>query len=323
MVGASLYLIPTTVVAGPDLANFWRDNKITNTGSPTPSRLATLKNEELPDVKTILTIGEAVTLNLVKSLTNGKTFINLYGPTEATVACTATECKGGDDVVSIGRPLPNYLAYVLDNNMQPVPCGVAGELYIGGAGLARGYIGDPTQTSSRFVPNPFSSVLRHSPAQKAVFGDKIYKTGDVVRWMHDGNLEYIGRADFQVKLRGLRIELGEIETVIAQCAGVRQSVVTVIDGAADSKILVAYVVPPACDEAEMRSHLASKLPAYMIPQAFIFMDEFPRNPSGKVERNKLPKPNLMDSREIVPPSTNDERTLLAIWYVICFYISCS
>lgn len=205
--------------------------------------------------------------------------------------------------------------------MQPVPVGVAGELYVGGAGLARGYIGDPAQTSSRFVPNPFASVLKHTPAQKAVFGDKIYKTGDVVKWLKDGNLEYIGRADFQVKLRGLRIELGEIETVIAQCEGVRQAVVMVVDGAADSKILVAYVVP-ASDESAMRAHLASKLPAYMIPQSFMFMDEFPRNPSGKVERKLLPRPSMMNSSEIVPPSTNDERTLLAIWFVSFISVFC-
>jgi acyl-coenzyme A synthetase/AMP-(fatty) acid ligase len=198
--------------------------------------------------------------------------------------------------------------------MQPVPCGVAGELFIGGAGLARGYIGDAAQTKDRFIPNPFAALLKHNPAQKAVFGDKIYRTGDLVRWLNDGSIEYIGRTDFQVKLRGLRIELGEIETVIAQCAGVRQAVVLVVDGAADSKILVAYVVPGSCDEPAMREHLASKLPAYMMPQVFVFMDEFPRNPSGKVERKLLPKPNMVNMSGIVPPSTYDERLLLQIWY---------
>ena len=237
-----------------------------------------------------------------------------YGPSEVTLSVSEIECFPHNSLITIGKTLPNYLSYILDKHMQPVPVGVPGELYIGGTGLARGYIGDPAQTKARFIPNPFAELLKHNPAQKAAFGDKIYRTGDLVRWLHDGTLEYIGRTDFQVKLRGLRIELGEIETVISQCSGVRQTVVLVVD-----EILVAYVVPASCDEPSMRTHLASKLPAYMLPQAFVFMDEFPRNPSGKVERKLLPKPNMIDMGSIVPPSTNDERALLQIWYDLPFY----
>jgi hypothetical protein len=195
--------------------------------------------------------------------------------------------------------------------MQPVPIGVAGELYIGGAGLARGYIGDPSQTQSKFVPNPFLSLLKLKDTQRAVFGDRIYKTGDLVRFLPNGEMEYIGRTDFQVKLRGLRIELGEIETVISQCEGVRQVVVMVVDGAQDNKMLVAYIVPEV-DEAAVRAHIGTKLPAYMMPQVFMMMNAFPMNTSGKVERKLLPVPQVQASARL-EPRNNKERILLEVW----------
>ena len=195
--------------------------------------------------------------------------------------------------------------------MQPVPIGVAGELYVGGAGLARGYIGDPSQTQSKFVPNPFLPLLPLNDAQRAVYGDRIYKTGDLVRYLPNGEMEYIGRTDFQVKLRGLRIELGEIETVISQCEGVRQVVVMVVDGAQDNKILVAYVVPEV-DEAAVRAHIGTKLPAYMVPQVFMMMKTFPMNTSGKVERKLLPVPEVQASARL-EPRNNKEHILLEVW----------
>jgi non-ribosomal peptide synthetase component F len=148
-----------------------------------------------------------------------------------------------NSVITIGKTLPNYLSYILDKHLQPVPIGVPGELYVGGVGLARGYFGDAQQTQAKFVPNPFFSLLPLDNAQRAFFGNRIYRTGDLVRYLPNGEMEYIGRTDFQVKLRGLRIELGEIETAISQFEGVRQVVAMVVDGQQENKLLVAYVVP--------------------------------------------------------------------------------
>jgi hypothetical protein len=227
------------------------------------------------------------------------------------VSSSEIECFAKDPLVTIGKTLPNYLSYVLDKHMQPVPIGVAGELYIGGAGLARGYIGDPAQTLSKFVPNPFLSLLPLNELQRAIYGNRIYKTGDLVRYLPNGEMEYIGRTDFQVKLRGLRIELGEIETVISQCEGVRQVVVMVVDGAQDNKMLVAYIVPEV-DEAAVRAHIGTKLPAYMVPQVFVMMSTFPMNTSGKVERKLLPVPVAQTSTRL-EPRNNKERILLEVW----------
>jgi hypothetical protein len=197
--------------------------------------------------------------------------------------------------------------------MQPVPIGVPGELYIGGVGLARGYYGDQQQTQAKFLPNPFASLLPNDNAQRAMFGNRIYKTGDLVRYMPNGEMEYIGRTDFQVKLRGLRIELGEIETAISQFAGVRQAVVMVVDGPQEkeNKLLVAYVVPEV-DETALRTHVSNKVPVYMMPQVFMMMAEFPMNTSGKVERKLLPVPKVHTGVRL-EPRNDKERILLEVW----------
>ncbi|WP_433524686.1 non-ribosomal peptide synthase/polyketide synthase [Nocardia pseudovaccinii] len=201
---------------------------------------------------------------------------NLYGPTEAAVDVTSHEVTDADvDTVPIGGPVFNTQVYVLDGRLRPVPVGVAGELYLAGAQLARGYIGRADLTSDRFVANPFGD------------GARMYRTGDLVTWRADGALEYSGRTDFQVKLRGLRIELGDIETAITGLDSIAQAVVVLGDG----QQLVAYVVADTgVDTDALKSTLSRQLPAYMVPSAFVVLDEFPLNASGKLDRKALPAP---------------------------------
>lgn len=195
--------------------------------------------------------------------------------------------------------------------MQPVPIGLPGELYTGGVGLARGYLGDPGQTQSKFIKNPFLPLLNFTDAQLSVYGDRLYKTGDIVRYRPNGEVEYIGRTDSQVKIRGVRIELGEIETVLSLCPGVQQTVVLVADGPRDSKLLVAYIAPEM-DETTLRAYVSAKLPATMVPQIFIMLREFPMSTHGKVERKLLPAPHVEGSAKEEPANQN-ERVLQEVW----------
>jgi amino acid adenylation domain-containing protein/non-ribosomal peptide synthase protein (TIGR01720 family) len=232
-------------------------------------------------------------------------WINAYGPTETTVSMTAFRASHGqtfpDGTIPIGRPIDNVTTYVLDPSLQPVPVGMDGELYIGGPGLARGYLNRPKETADKFIPSPF------------VAGERLYKTGDLVRWLPDGQLLYIGRADHQVKLRGFRIELGEIEAVLGQHAAVKQAMVMAREEA-DEMRLVAYVVARDVSEAELRSFCSEKLPRFMVPSAIMVMDEFPITPNGKVDRKALPKPvYAREVNEEAAPRTPAEEKLAAIW----------
>jgi amino acid adenylation domain-containing protein len=238
--------------------------------------------------------------------------INLYGASEnaADVTWYDTEqmCKHLVNV-PIGRPIANTQTYVLDRNLQPVPVGVTGELHVGGVGLARGYLNCPELTAEKFIPHPFSNEP----------GARLYKTGDLARYLPDGNLEYLGRLDYQVKIRGVRIELGEIETGLEQHLAVRQVVVLAQEAASGDTRLVAYIVPtqePAPTTSELHRFLTAKLPVYMVPAAFVFLDTLPLTPSGKVDRNALPQPEgsrpQLD-REFVAPHDAVERQLTHIW----------
>ncbi|MCL5995880.1 MAG: amino acid adenylation domain-containing protein, partial [Chloroflexi bacterium] len=257
--------------------------------------------------------GEALTVDLQERL-----FValpvelhNLYGPTEASIDATFWTCKPGDHraVVPIGRPIANTQVYVLDHNMQPVPVGVPGELYIGGAGLARGYLYRPDLTTGRFIPDPFCQES----------GARLYKTGDLVRYLPDGNLEFLGRMDGQVKVRGFRIELGEIETVLGQHQTVRRAAVLAREFAPNDRRLVAYVVPAEPNRAslagEWRAFLKSRLPDYMLPSAFVTLNELPLTPNGKVDRRALPAPELhtQTDQTCVAPCTPTEELLEGIW----------
>ncbi|MEA2665586.1 MAG: hypothetical protein QOI11_2530, partial [Candidatus Eremiobacteraeota bacterium] len=228
---------------------------------------------------------------------------NLYGPTETTIWSAACRLLPGTGV-SIGRPIANTQLYVLDAALQPVPVGVAGEICIGGAGLARGYFGRPGLTAERFVPSPFA------------LGERLYRTGDVARWQPDGTIEFLGRADHQVKLRGHRVELGEIETVLAQIGGVEQAVVTAREAKSGDMRLVAYVVGANLPGASsLRAALRDLLPDHMIPSAFVALPVLPLTPNGKVDRKLLPEPveaaraPFAAPRQAVPA----EAELAALW----------
>ncbi|CBN55480.1 CrpC (fragment) [Kamptonema sp. PCC 6506] len=198
-----------------------------------PSVLAVLPFNKLPALRTIIVGGEACSPDLIVKWSSGRRFFNAYGPTESTVCATIAECTDSKEPPSIGRPIANTQVYILDAQKQLVPIGVPGELYIGGAGLARGYLNQPELTSDRFIPNPFSHES----------GSRLYKTGDLARYLPDGNIEFLGRIDHQVKIRGFRIELGEIEAVLSQHTAVRQAIVVNREDVPGDKRLVAYIVP--------------------------------------------------------------------------------
>jgi amino acid adenylation domain-containing protein len=230
--------------------------------------------------------------------------INHYGPTENTVVSTCAQATSGN-VPSIGKPIANARVYVLDEEFQPVPVGMAGELYVGGASLARGYVNRPDLTAERFVPDPFSNLA----------GKRLYQTGDVVRFLADGHLEFLGRKDHQVKLRGFRIELGEIENTLGGHPQVKQAVAMVRDEGAAEKRLVAYVVPqdPAAppDTNELRTYLQAKLPAYMVPSSWVELQELPLMANGKLNCEALPSPRRRAETHR-PPRTPREEKLCGI-----------
>jgi surfactin family lipopeptide synthetase C len=237
--------------------------------------------------------------------------VNLYGPTESTTATTTCTVKEvSDDMVAlpIGRVIANTQVYILDQELRPTPIGVPGELYIGGDGLAQGYLNCPELTAEKFVPNPFSNVS----------GQRLYKTGDLVRYLPDGNIEFLGRIDNQVKIRGFRIEPGEIEAVLAQSPDIKGAAVVVSEDPLGNKCLIAYVIPdqdePSVDK--LRSFLKEKLPHYMIPAAFVMLKAFPLNPNGKLDHKALPEPDLLSqngSATLVAPRNPFELQLTQIW----------
>ncbi len=234
--------------------------------------------------------------------------LNLYGPTEACVDASAYEVNEVQlsDKVPIGLPLPNYRLHILDHTWDLLPVGVAGELYISGAGLARGYLNRPELTAERFVPNPYGEA-----------GSRLYRTGDLARYRPDGNLEYLGRIDHQVKVRGFRIELGEIEARLLEHPEVREAVLLAREDNPEDKRLVAYVVAQAERPSieTLRAHLQGVLPDYMVPAAFVFLEALPLTPNGKVDRKALPSPDLEGrlAHQYVAPRNATEELLAGIW----------
>ncbi|HEX2081289.1 MAG TPA: amino acid adenylation domain-containing protein [Longimicrobium sp.] len=233
----------------------------------------------------------------------GAALYNEYGPTEGTVWCTVHGCRdeGGPRPVPIGRPVPGSRVYVLDRTGAPVPAGVAGEAHVGGGGVARGYLGRPSLTAERFVPDPFAPEP----------GARMYRTGDRVRWLPGGELEFLGRIDHQVKIRGFRIEPGEIDAALRQHPGVRDGAVLVREDAPGKKRIVAYVVGDADAEA-LRAHLRQRLPDYMVPGAFVALDALPLTPNGKLDRSALPAPALQ-AGAYVAPRTETERVVAQVF----------
>ena len=255
--------------------------------------------------------GEAMTGDLKEQLmATGAKVWNLYGPTETTIWSTVKRLDP-DGPPSIGRPLANTQIYILNRSLQPTPVSVAGELYIGGAGLARGYLNRPELTADRFIPHPFSDEP----------GARLYKTGDLVRYLPNGDIEYLDRIDLQIKIRGFRIELGEIETVLGQYPSVRQAVVAARENPSGEKGLIAYVVlekdlgkSPPVRLDEVREFLRRSLPAYMIPATFVLVDELPKSPAGKIDRKALHELQSLDQgKPFVAPSTPTELLVAGIW----------
>jgi acyl-coenzyme A synthetase/AMP-(fatty) acid ligase/acyl carrier protein len=296
-----------SMLPGPSLIQLLRDFEIT-TVALLPSVLAVLPANELPALRTVIAAGEACSRDLLAKWSSGRRFFNGYGPTECTVCTTMIECTDSKVAPPIGRPLPNTQVYILDAQKQLVPIGVPGELYIGGVGVTRGYLNRPELTADRFIPNPFSNDS----------GSRLYKTGDLVRYLRDGNIEYLGRIDHQVKIRGFRIELGEIEAVLRQHRAVEDAVVIGQEYDLHDKRLVAYVVPSqeqVLSTSELRHYLKQKLPDHMVPSAFVRLEALPLTPNDKVDRRALPMPDRIRSVEetFAPPLTPFEEALAGIW----------
>ncbi|WP_170229880.1 non-ribosomal peptide synthase/polyketide synthase [Polyangium fumosum] len=257
----------------------------------------------------VLCGGEAMTPDLAAKLARrASTVRNVYGPTETTIWSAQYRVDAEQSNVRIGRGIANTQLHVVDRNLMQVPVGIPGELYIAGAGLARGYRGRPGLTAERFVPDPFSNVP----------GARMYRTGDLARWDANGELEFLGRIDHQVKIRGFRIELGEIEAVLSSHPAVRACAVVAWEYTPGDKRLVAYVVAGEgeCTEGTLREHLQASLPAYMVPSVFVRLSALPLNPSGKVDRKALPAPEMTRSAvetSYVAPRTETERALAELW----------
>ncbi|MCG3148786.1 MAG: Linear gramicidin synthase subunit D [Verrucomicrobiae bacterium] len=280
-----------------------------------PSMLAVFLTDEkvgtCRSLRRVICSGEALGVELQESFfakLPGVELHNLYGPTEAAVDVTYWACRrdSGLRTVPIGRPIANIQMHILDAQLLPVPVGVAGELHIAGIGLGRGYWNRPELTAEKFLPNPFRA------------GERLYKTGDLARYLPDGNIEYLGRLDHQVKIRGFRIELGEIEVALGQHPAVREVVIVAREDVPGDKRLVAFLVAngAAPSVAELRAHLLAKLPEYMLPAAFVFLPAMPLSPNGKIDRRLLPAPDPHRpdlARAVVAPRTPAEKTLAEIW----------
>jgi amino acid adenylation domain-containing protein len=258
----------------------------------------------------ILCGGENLSRSLADKLLERSSEVwNLYGPTETTIWSTLCKVEPGPDPISIGKPIANTQVYVLDNWLNPLPHGIAGELFIGGDGLANGYLNRPELTAVRFIPNPFDTRS----------GARLYRTGDQVKFLGDGSLQFQGRLDYQVKIRGHRVELGEIETILGKCPGVQQAIVTLREDSTDNPMLTGYFVPEPgrrVSPSEIREFLEKKLPDYSVPSYFVPLERFPLTPSGKVDRKALPAPASRRPEvdgAVVAPNTSTEESLARIW----------
>ena len=337
--GATLCLARReTLFSAVDLVQLLKDRAITTAILP-PSLLTLLPAEELPALQTLLSAGEACTREIVARWAPGRRFFNAYGPTEATVGPTwyrVEDLPDGATSIPIGRPIANTQVYVVDAQLRPVPIGVPGELMIGGVGVARGYLNRPGLTARKFIPDPFGETA----------GSRLYRTGDLVRFLPDGNIDFLGRLDHQVKIRGLRIELGEVEAVLRDHESVGRAVVVAREEPSGDRRLVAYVVPAergrdtreedtrgrdtepvagaptalgigeGVPPQNLRQFLQDRLPEYMIPSAFVWLDELPLTPNRKVDRRALPAPEdtrPSGERTFVPPRDALELQLTQMW----------
>ncbi|QOR34872.1 amino acid adenylation domain-containing protein [Clostridium sp. 'deep sea'] len=317
--GHCLHIVPEECrYMGSMLVDYYIEHHI-DVSDGTPSHFKLILGDDtnaLKDipVKHFIIGGEALPVQIVNEFlaffnTNKPKITNIYGPTECCVDTTAFLVNEDQlkqtTSIPIGKPLANYLVYVLDKSNKLQPIGVPGELCIGGVGLARGYLNRPELTDKKFVDNPF------------VAGEKMYRTGDLVKWLENGDIEFLGRIDYQVKIRGYRIEIGEIDSVIKNFPTVQDSIVIAKEDNTSEKKLVAYVVPKSTDysETELKEHLKNQLPKYMVPAALVKLAKMPLNANGKVDRFALPEPNLQlgNSEDFVAPRNEEEQQMANLW----------
>jgi len=305
--GATLVLgSRETLLSPPALTQLMKEGGVTITDLP-PAMMTLLPSEEFTTERIVFVGGEAFSGDLVNRWAlPGRHFYNGYGPTESTVTMTLKECTGTwTQSPPIGRPMPNHQVYILDKRLNPVPVGVPGEMYIGGAGLARGYLNRPDLTAAAFIANPFGSEP----------GARLYRTGDLARFLPNGDIDFLGRVDTQVKIRGFRVELGEVEAALSRHPAVKQAVAMAREDTPGTKRLVAYLLcdPGAAPSVgDLRAFLGQKLPAYMLPSAFVMLETLPMTQSGKVDLRALPvppadRPDL--GHEFVAPRTEVEQAL--------------
>ncbi len=293
---------------GPEQAALVRRHQVDVAVFP-PSALSALPAAELPGIETVISTGEACTAELVDRWAPGRRFFNGYGPTEVTLGVSMARCRAGERKPSIGRPFAGMEVHVLDPRLRRVPAGVVGEIHVGGLGLARGYHRRPALTAGRFVPHPYADRP----------GRRLYRTGDLGRLRADGSLEFVGRLDGQVKVRGFRVELGEVEAELRRHPGLRAAAVAV-RGEGGAARLVAYAVPAAgaaVEVAGLREFLRRRLPPYLLPGAWVILDDLPLTPNGKVDRDALPEPAASGRDHLgvpyAPPRSPAEERLAAIW----------
>ena len=296
--GATLVSPPAGPLLGEQLAEVLAEQRITHALIP-PAALGTVPTTALPTFQHLVVGGDACSAELVSRWAPGRQLVNAYGPTETTVVATWSDpLHPTGQPPTIGAPIANTKAHLLDVNLRPVPIGSIGELYVSSPGLALGYLNQPGLTADRFVPDPFGSP-----------GARLYRTGDLARWDEHGSLHYLGRTDHQVKIRGHRVEPTEIETALLRHQLVEQAVVV-----PHQQRLVGYVVCTAKPaDGELVAFLRRSLPEYLVPALIMPIDAFPLTPNGKLDRDALPEPVFATTTEHTPPSTDTERALVRIW----------
>ncbi|KAA0022470.1 non-ribosomal peptide synthetase [Antrihabitans cavernicola] len=301
--GAALVIAPATVGGGDALAELLAAEKVSHM-LITPGALSTVPPDDLPDLTVVIVVGDTFGPDLVANWSRDRCFFNGYGPTEATILATRSNPIDVDAPITIGAPIPGVIGLVLDRRLRPTPTGVVGELYLGGPQLARGYQGRAGLTAERFVANPFAA------------GSRLYRTGDLVRQNADGELEYLGRSDFQVKVRGQRIELGEIERTMLADDAVAQAAVVVQSDTEGRQHLVAYVVgadDATIEQAALLLAAEAILPSYMVPDLIVPLDEMPLTPNGKVDRKALPVPVFASAAPFRAAETDNEHLLADVF----------